>query len=95
MELICRIIEQHDLVERDYTTADGNVQRFASMGFVLASGGEAYYCEMVQEQARRQGRLPQNCYYKASVAAVVRPWVDQQQRKHWENHLKLTKIEAL
>ena len=38
MELICRIIEQHPLQQRQYTDRKGQPQVFTSMGFTLASG---------------------------------------------------------
>ena len=95
MELICRIQEQGALQEREYTTQQGTVEKFASMGFLLQSGSESVYAEMVQEQARRQGVLSKDYYYKATIAATTREWKDQQGQTHYENRLTLTKIAVL
>ena len=95
MEIICRIAEQSALQEREYQTQQGTTERFASMGFILQSGGDTLYCEMVQEQARKQGQLSKDFYYKASIAATARAWKDQQGQTHYENRLTLTKIAVL
>ena len=95
MEIICRIAEQSALQEREYTTQQGTKEKFASMGFLLQSGSESVYAEMVQEQARRQGVLSKDYYYKATIAATAREWKDQQGQTHYENRLTLTKIATL
>jgi hypothetical protein len=92
MEIICRIQAQGDLQEREYQTRQGSTEKFATMPFVLASGGDTFYCEMVQEQARKQGKLDNSYYYKATIAAKAQPWNDQQGQQRWENRLALTKI---
>ena len=95
MEIICRIIEQQALQEREYTTQQGTKEKFASMGFVLQSGGETIFAEMVQEQARKQGELPKDYYYKATLQTYARPWTDQQGQQRYENRVTLTKIAVL
>ena len=95
MEIICRIAGQSALQEREYQTQQGTTEKFASMGFVLTSGSDTLYCEMVQEQARKQGQLPQDCYYKATLQATAREWKDQQGQSHYENRLTLNKIAVL
>ena len=95
MEIICRIIEQQALQEREYTTQQGTKEKFASMGFVLQSGGETIFAEMVQEQARKQGELSKDYYYKATLQANARPWTDQQGQQRYENRVTLTKIAVL
>ena len=95
MEIICRIAEQSALQEREYTTQQGTTERFASMGFILQSGSESIYAEMVQEQARRQGMLSKDFYYKASLQLSARPWTDQQGQQRWENRITITKIATL
>ncbi len=93
MEIICRIIEQGALQEREYTNQQtGTTEKFASMGFVLQSGGDTFFAEMVQEQARKQGQLSRDFYYKAAVALQARPWTDQQGQQRYENRLTLTRI---
>lgn len=95
MELICRINRQMPLQEREYNTQQGTTEKFASKGFLLQSGGDTLYAEMVQEQARRQGELPQDRYYKVTLTMQARSWNDQQQTEHWENRLTITKIAVL
>ena len=95
MEIICRIAEQHALQEREYTTQQGQVEKFASMGFLLQSGSETVYAEMVQEQARKQGTLSKDYYYKATLQLQARPWTDQQGQQRHENRITLTKIALL
>jgi hypothetical protein len=95
MEIICRIAEQTALQEREYQTQQGTTERFASMGFVLQSGGDTFYAEMVQEQARKQGTLSKDFYYKATISATARTWQDQQGQSRYENRLTLTKMAVL
>ena len=95
MEIICRISEQQELQEREYRTQQGTVEKFASMGFVLQSGGDTFYAEMIQEQARRQGVLDRNYYYKATLQSLARTWTDQQGQQRWENRVTLTRIAIL
>ena len=86
---------QGALQEREYQTQQGGQEKFASMPFVLASGGETVFAEMVQEQARRQGVLDTSYYYKATLQVQARPWQDQQGQQRWENRITLTKISLL
>lgn len=96
MEIICRIALQGAVQEREYTNQQtGTQEKFATMPFVVQSGGDSYYCEMVQEQARKQAVLDRNYYYKANIQAQARPWKDQQGAEHYENRLVLTKISVL
>ena len=92
MELICRIKQQQALQEREYQTERGTMEKFASMGFVLESGDETLYAEMIQEQARKQGALSPDYYYKATLQAAARPWTDQRGHARYENRITLTKI---
>jgi hypothetical protein len=95
MEIICRITDQQALTEREYTTQQGSVEKFATMGFVLQAGSETLYAEMVQEQARKQGTLSKDFYYKATISATARTWQDQQGQSRYENRLTLTKMAVL
>jgi len=95
MEIICRIVNQGALQEREYTTNQGTQEKFASMGFTLASGSDTIYAEMVQEQARKQGTLDTNFYYKAQLSLQVRTWKDQQGGDRYENRITLTKLSLL
>ena len=93
MEIICRIQEQGALQEREYTNqTTGTTEKFASMPFILQSGGDTIFAEMVQEQARKQGTLSKDYYYKASLQLSARPWTDQQGQRRVENRVTLTKI---
>ena len=95
MEIICRITDQQALTEREYTTQQGSVEKFATMGFVLQAGSETLYAEMVQEQARKQGTLSKDFYYKATLRVQARPWTDQQGQQRWENRITLAQIAVL
>ncbi len=95
MELICRIIEQGALQEREYTTQQGTREKFASMGFLLQSGSDTLYAELVQEQARKQAALSKDYYYKVQLQTQHRPWNDQQGQLRHENRVTLTKIAVL
>ena len=96
MEIICRIQEQGALQEREYTNQQtGTTEKFATMPFVLQSGADTVYCEMVQEQARKQAALPKDYYYKATLQLRARPWQDQQGQQRWENRVTLTSISIL
>ena len=94
MEIICRVIEQHPLQEREYTR-NGIPGKFASMGFLLQSGDDQLYCEMVQESARQQGTLSKDFYYKATLNARVRDWTDSNHQTRHEQGLTLVKIAVL
>ena len=53
MEIICRIALQGAVQEREYTNQQtGTQEKFATMPFVLQSGGDSFYCEMVQDRYR-------------------------------------------
>ena len=98
MEIICRIADQGPVQEREYTTQQGMKDSFASMPFILQSGDDSFFCEMVQEQARKQARqepLSRDYYYKATVAVTARPWQDQQGQTRYENRLTLTRLAVL
>ena len=93
MEIICRIQEQGALQEREYTNqTTGTTEKFASMPFILQSGGDTIFAEMLQEQARKQGALSKDYYYKASLQLSARPWTDQQGQRRVENRVTLSKI---
>lgn len=95
MEIICRITDQQALTEREYTTQQGTTEKFASMGFVLQAGSETLYAELVQEQARKQGTLSKDFYYKATLSLQARPWTDQRGQQRYENRITLTRIAVL
>lgn len=96
MEMICRIVSQGAIEEREYTNSQtGQRETFASMPFVLQHGSDRVYCEMVQEQARKQPMLDASYYYVASLSAQARPWTDQQGKQRWENRLTLNRISLL
>ena len=96
MQLIVRITEQHALQEREYVNrTTGTAEKFASMGFVLQSGGDTYYAEMIQEQAHKAGQYPKDYYYVATLTAQSRPWTDQQGAQRYENRLTLTNLAML
>lgn len=93
MDIICRVIEQGTVQEREFTNQQGQREKFATMPFVLYSGGDTFFAEMVQDQARKQAALSiGNTYYRATLQCTARPWQDQQQQKRWENRLVMTKI---
>jgi hypothetical protein len=93
MEIICRIFKQLPLEEREYVNQQtGEREKFASMGFVLQSGADRYYAEMLQEQARKQPRLDPNYFYKAYLSADVRSYVDKTGQERHESRLKLNRI---
>lgn len=93
MEIICRIQQQDALEEREYESRQtGNREKFASMGFHLVSGGDSLYCEMIQEQARKQVELSKDFYYKATLSFTERTFTDKNGKTRYENSLMLTKI---
>ena len=49
MEIICRIISQGELQEREYTTQQGAKEKFATMPFVLAYGRLSIVCHPVKK----------------------------------------------
>ncbi|MCR5678903.1 MAG: hypothetical protein K6G08_01655 [Prevotella sp.] len=95
MEIICRVKDQGACQEREYTAQNGNKETFASMPFLLESGGDTMYAEMIQEQARKQGQLSKDYYYKVQLQLAARPWQDQQGSTRYENRITITKIAVL
>ena len=96
MEIIVTIVDQQALQEREYDNKNtGQREKFATMGFLLRHADCTFFCEMVQEQARRQTVLDRNYYYVATVQAQARPWQDQQGATRYENRLTLTKLAPL
>jgi hypothetical protein len=93
MEIICRIIQQLPLQEREFNNQQtGQKEKFATMGFVLQSGNDRLYAEMIQEQARRQPTLDYNYIYKASLKLSERTWTDQQGQDRHETRITLMGI---
>lgn len=95
MEIICRIKEEQPLTEREYTNRNGMPEKFASKGFILQSGPETIFCEMVQDQARSCGTLDKNYYYKAALQITARDWEDNNHQKRWENRIVLKSLAVL
>lgn len=95
MELICRIVKQGELEEREYTSRDNTVERFASMSFELQHGSDRIYAEMVQETARKCGKLDLNYYYVASLNLKVASFKDKNDKERWETRVVCTKLSVL
>ena len=93
MEIICRIVKQLHLQEREFDNRQtGQREKFATMGFVLQSGSDRLYAEMVQEQARRQATLDYNYLYKACLKPGVHTWTDQGGQERYETRVVLQSI---
>lgn len=92
MELVCRIIEQGVLNEREFTNRDGNPERFASMPFTLQHGSDVIYAEMVQDTARKMGQLDKAYFYVATLNFQVRKYTDKDGRERFETRAICSKI---
>lgn len=97
MEIIVRIKEQGALVEREFTNRDGMQEKFAVVPFVLTHGGDSFFAEMVQENARKVGSvtLSKDYYYLASLTCSVREWTDKENKVHKEPRIVLNKLIVL
>lgn len=94
MEVIVRIVSQGELVENEYVK-EGQSQKFASMPFVLQHGSDKIACEMIQNSAREQGRLPDQYYYVANLSISTNEYKDKNGRSRMENRIILNKITLL
>ena len=94
MELIVRIVSQGALEEREYPNKQtGTPEKFATMPFVLQQGDDTFYCEMIQDQARRQAQLSQDYYYKASLTCrCVEVKQKESGKTFLKQHMTLNKI---
>jgi hypothetical protein len=96
MELIVRLERQDALIERQYNSKRSNqVENFASMGFLLRHGNDTLYAEMVQDTARRQGKLEQGQLYVASISFSAMSWNVEQGLPRMYNQVILTKLVKL
>lgn len=95
MEIIVRIKEELPLTEREFTNRNGMVEKFASKGLILQSGGETIYCELLQENARNCGNLDKNFYYKAQLQVNARDWEDSNHQRRWENRIIVKSLAIL
>ena len=99
MELICRILEQSPLQQREYEQG-GQKQTFTSIGFTLVSGGDTLYAEMTGKEALElsaadtaagKPTLPRDYYYKVSLTARYNARQKDGQTYH-SNNLYINKI---
>ena len=98
MELICRIIEQHPLQQRQYTDRQGQPQVFTSMGFTLASGTDTLYAELTGEDAMAQaGQQPasKDYYYKLNLSARAESWDAQDGSRRHGTRIYINKLSVL
>lgn len=95
MELLVKVKKQGALQEHEYKNKQGVVERFATMPFLLQRGSDTFYCEMVQEQARKQGALLPEAFYMASISLQARPWKDQSGAERYETRITLNRISPL
>jgi len=95
MEIICSIVSQGNLQEKDITRDDGTVTRMATMDFVLRSGGDTFACTMFNDKARHQGLTRSDCFYKAVLKAEVKDYKDKENKQRFLTSLRLESINFL
>ena len=98
MEIICRIIEQHPLQQKQYTDRQGQPQVFIGMGFTLASGSDTLYAELTGEEAMKQAGMPpasKDYYYKLTLSSRIDSWDAQDGTKRHGTRLYINKIAVL
>ena len=92
MELICKLLSQGQLEEREFTNSKGENVKFASRGHLLAYGADRIYAETVQEAARSEAALEIDKLYVATLSFSARSWKDQQGKERIELRCIITKI---
>ena len=95
MELICRIIKQYPLQQRQYTDKTGQPQTFTSVGFELASGTDTLFAELTGEQAVKCGTHDTAYYYKADLSSRSEAWTDAQGAERHATRMYINKISVL
>lgn len=95
MEIICRVVSQGNLQEKDITRDDGTVNRISTMDFVLSSGPDTFACTMFNDKARHQGLTRSDCFYKAVLKADVKDYKDKENKQRFLTSLRLESINFL
>lgn len=94
MEILCQVVEQHDLQARQYEDASHQQKTFKSVGVVLRSGSETLYVEAVQEYAEYLKEYPLNpqTLYRAYIQANARSYIDAVGKTRYQTEIRLQKI---
>lgn len=89
MEIICTVVNQGPVVERDMQ--DGS--KFASRTLTLKSGSDVIACDAVQETARNMSALTLGkALYSAQLVLKVRNYKDSNGQDRVVQQVMLTKI---
>ena len=91
MEIVCKIIEQGDVQEREITTKSGK-EMFASMRLMFKHGNDTFYGELLQESARKAPRYVLNNEYVVDMSVKGREFETQDHRKMFENRVTVNRI---
>lgn len=96
MEKDVMIKECSGYKERQYQKQDGSTDVFKSMGFVLKSGAEEFYGEMVGDAAERNKltEFYNSCMYVVRGTWRHRTWQDSKGETRHENTFIITDLQT-
>jgi len=92
MEKFVAIKQQFPLIEREYTTRQGEQKKISTRGFILDDGIDTFYAEMVGEQARNCGNYDTNVYHSVQCQIKCREWKDKDGKDHYSNEIIINKL---
>ena len=91
MEIVCKIIEQQPLQERE-TIKDGVKEIFASVRLKFMHGSDTFYGELLQESARKAPQYQMNGEYVIDFSLKGREYETQDHRKMYDNRIVVNRI---
>lgn len=91
MELVCKLIAQDELQEREYER-EGVKEKFASMRLQFQRGQDTFYGEMVQETARKAPRFALNTHYLVDMSVKGRKFESKDRREMVENRVVVNRM---
>lgn len=97
MELICKVLKQHEISVRDYTDTSGQPKQFKSIPLLLQSGSSTIYAEAVQEYADYLRDYPTNPahVYTATLTMNGRSYTDSNGKERYQTDIRVTSLVRL
>ena len=92
MEKLVMIKEQFPVQERSYEDRNGQMQVFASKGFVLTDGVDTFYAEAVGDYARGLQALPTDVYHTVQCQMAARDFKDKNGVVRYQTEIRIIKI---
>lgn len=88
------VLAQHPLKEHQYQDRNGQMQVFASRGFILSDGINSFYAEMQGDYARSQAQVQfdSGVWHAAQTQCSVREFRDKDGNVRYSNEMRIIKL---